>query len=301
MLVKLGGFRHFVRDRVDYLAAQGSFRQFGHGLSAEYLSLAKRLRLMWMHKTIRPDGEYLLRQCLRFACDGQPYFDLGSDRIFFHPERAVADEEAILQGALIILCEAYIRGQKFFFRRANIAPGDVILDLGGNLGTSALLFSRLTGSQGKVYSFEPVFHQLLQRNLRENAIDNVEVVAAGVGATSGEAVFAVTDIGIDSRFAPPSKGDKQGLNVPIIKLDDFVEQRQLQRLDFIKMDIEGAEELALRGAECLLAQFRPKLSIASYHTDFEGEKQHPKLLRLLREWGYQVEEIPNKHIYAWFD
>lgn len=306
VIAKITQLTQFACSLAGYFTTQGSFNQIDslpvRGVlesEARNLSLSEWLQLVRTNKTIRPDFKYLLQKRLRYAPDGQPYFDLGDERIFFYPDRLVEDEAAVVEGALIILNEAYLQGQGFFSRHVSIAPGDTIFDLGGNLGTSAMLFSRLTGPQGRVYSFEPIFHDLLQRNLVENGIENVEVIAAGVGATSEEVVFAVTDIGIDSRIARPSKGGRRRLSVPMMRLDDFVEQRQLQRVDLIKMDIEGAEELALRGAERVLARFRPKLTIASYHTDPEGEKQHPKLLRLLQEWDYNIEEIPYKHIYAW--
>lgn len=295
----------FIRDPVGYLTAQGFFDRINdlplRGVllaEAGQLSLAERLRLVRPFAPIRPDLYYFLQRRLRSAPNGEPYFDLGDVRIFFHPEYAVEDEAAAIHGALIILTEAYVDVPEFFSHHVSIEAGNVVLDLGGNLGTSAILFSRLTGSQGHVYSFEPVHHRLLQRNLAENGIRNVEVVAAGVGTESGEVEFAITDMGIDSRIANLSSSDRR-LRVPMTTLDEFVEQKQLQHVDFIKMDIEGAEERALRGAERVISRFRPKLTIASYHTDPEGEKQHPKLLHLLREWGYRVEDIPQKHIYAW--
>ena len=82
-------------------------------------------------------------------------------------------------------------------------------------------------------------------------------------------------------------------------LDAFVEERSVDRVDVVKLDVEGAEELVLRGSKRVIDQFRPKLTIASYHTDPDGDKQHPKLVALLRDWGYELEEVPGKHIYAW--
>jgi len=81
-------------------------------------------------------------------------------------------------------------------------------------------------------------------------------------------------------------------------VDRFVEERGLAQVDFIKCDIEGAEELAIRGAEKTIERFRPKWTISSYHTDPSGDAQHPKLVSLLTELGYTVRTVGGHHIYA---
>ena len=65
------------------------------------------------------------------------------------------------------------------------------------------------------------------------------------------------------------------------------------------MDIEGTEELAIRGAKKLIDKYRPKWSISSYHIGFDNEPQHDKLVTLLKENRYKIEEIKGSHIYAW--
>jgi hypothetical protein len=104
---------------------------------------------------------------------------------------------------------------------------------------------------------------------------------------------------IDCSIARAPSGHNVKLKISLTTVDEFVEQEKLPRVDFIKMDIEGAEEPALRGAMRTINRFRPKWSIASYHLDFAGEPQHPKLVRLLKESGYRVEEVEQQRIYAW--
>lgn len=240
----------------------------------------------------------LFMRRVRRAPDGAEYFDINGTKLFFRPDHQVASDADVLRGISLILEEAYVRPPDFFSPHVRIRPGDVVFDLGANVGTSAMLFSPLAGPTGHVFSFEPVFHQVLQRNLEENGIRNVTVVPSGVADRTGEIEFTITDAGIDSRIAT---GRARGRNeaMPVIALDDFVAARGLERVDFIKMDIEGAEELAIRGAFDLIARCRPRWSIASYHTDPTGEKQHPKLVRLLREQGYRVDEAGQSHIYAY--
>lgn len=305
MLAKLAWRRAFLRKPVRWLTAEGFFEQIDSPPLRDLLrddvngmGWRERLRLVSPFGRSRPDVRYFLERRLRSDDDGQPYFDLGELRLRFLPDRPVKDQDAALRGALLILIEAYVQTPGFFSTHVHVRPGDVVLDLGGNLGTSALLFSRLVGPEGHVYSFEPAFADVERRNLADNGARNVEVIPAAVGDRCSEVELTVTDEGIDSRLARPShRGGR--LRVPMTTLDEFVAQRRLQRVDFIKMDIEGAEELALRGAEQVIARFRPQLTIASYHTDLAGEKQHPKLVRLLRERDYQVEERGHRHIFAW--
>jgi len=74
---------------------------------------------------------------------------------------------------------------------------------------------------------------------------------------------------------------------------------ELERIDFIKIDIEGAEELAIKGAEKIIKEFRPKWSISSYHIDFNNEPQHQKLVNLMLKHGYKIKQVSKKHIFAW--
>ena len=247
----------------------------------------------------RPGLDDLLAKRVRRDPDGRPYFDLPAGTVHFLPrDRPVADEAAALRGALLIVREAYCGSSEFFHGSAQLRPGDVALDLGGNLGTSAITFARIVGKQGRVYSFEPVFHDLLRLNCANNGIaEIVEAVPTAVGESVGEVRFAVTDTGIDSRAAPPGK--EQTDVFPQTSVDAFVAERGLDRLDFIKMDVEGAEEPALLGGRETIRRFQPKFTIASYHTDIEGRRQHPRLLKLLGELGYATHELPGRHIYAW--
>jgi FkbM family methyltransferase len=143
--------------------------------------------------------------------------------------------------------------------------------------------------------------ELIVRNVEANGIPNVTVVPVGVADRSGEAEMHVGDALIDASVARAPSCARFRRTVPRVTLDEYVEREGLERVDFIKMDIEGAEELALRDARGVIERFRPRWSIASYHTDFEGDPQHPKLVRLLRDFGYTVREVERKRIFAWMN
>ena len=176
--------------------------------------------------------------------------------------------------------------------------GDVVFDVGAHIGTTAALFSRIIGPGGKVFAFEPDVVETLRRHVAENRLENVEVVATAVGAATGTAELSSGDSGLDSSLvhALPWHGRKK--TVPLVSLDEFVASRGIDRLDFIKMDIEGAEEPALEGSRQVIERFRPRWSISSYHTDASGDAQHPKLVRILERHGYSIHAINNFHIFA---
>jgi FkbM family methyltransferase len=148
-----------------------------------------------------------------------------------------------------------------------ISPASVVYDLGANTGIYTLLASR-RAPQGHVYSFEPFPRnvEFLARHLALNRITNCTVIEAAVGAASGWASFAAG--------AKPEMGsvDPGGdLRVKMVSLDELRQTASLPRPDLIKMDIEGGELEALRGASKLLREDRPVLYVATHSPQLERE------------------------------
>lgn len=144
---------------------------------------------------------------------------------------------------------------------------DVILDCGGCWGDTALFFSNETGPGGKIYSFEfiPSNIEIYRRNLQLNPhlATAIEIVANPVWDKSGQKLF-YKDHGPASTVSN-SKMENSSGETATISIDDFVEQKGLSRVNFIKMDIEGAELNAVNGARDTITKYRPKLAIAVYH------------------------------------
>jgi FkbM family methyltransferase len=146
-----------------------------------------------------------------------------------------------------------------------VSAGDVCIDAGGSWAETAAYFAVRAGEAGRVYSFEFIPNNLavFRANLELNpSLRTITAVPLPLWSHSGEALRFV-DRGCASRVA--AEGDGASLQATTISLDDFVRREQVPRVDFIKMDIEGAELPALRGAEATLRAFRPKLAIALYH------------------------------------
>jgi FkbM family methyltransferase len=147
-----------------------------------------------------------------------------------------------------------------------VERGDVVLDCGGCWGDTTLYFAHASRARVFVFEFIPSNIEALQRNLAMNpeVTDGVvEIVRQPVWSRSGRDVFC-DDKGPASRVSFESTGADEHV-VKTIAIDDLARDRKLERLDFIKMDIEGAELDALAGAAESIRRFRPKLAISVYH------------------------------------
>lgn len=151
------------------------------------------------------------------------------------------------------------------FARSCVADGDHVLDIGANIGYFTVQMASWVGAAGSVVAFEPVPAnlELLRRSIAENGFeDRVRVVSGVVAEATGEADLLSADV----RYAFNSGGshivnaaasdplDHRRLRVAKIQLDGFAMPRPVS---FVKIDVEGAEGLALRGGKELLARDRP--------------------------------------------
>ena len=159
------------------------------------------------------------------------------------------------------------------------APGDMAVDAGGCYGDTALYFAHKAGPQGRVASFEflPVNVSVFGRNMELNPdlAARIRLYERPVYSTSGQKLFVVGN-GPGTQVLPISS-DPKALKVQTLKIDDLVASGDFPRIDFIKMDIEGAELEALKGSESVLRQFKPKLAITVYH-DFNDFWTIPQYL-----------------------
>lgn len=146
-------------------------------------------------------------------------------------------------------------------------PGMTAFDLGANAGHLTLLLAQLVGREGRVHAFEPVPEdaRCLEETMRINALPNVTIHAAAVADRTGTAELAVAgafdgaarlaELAVENGAAT----GRRLVRVPVVSLDDFCAREGLERVDLVKMDVEGAERLALAGMEAVLARLRPVL------------------------------------------
>jgi len=148
-----------------------------------------------------------------------------------------------------------------------VSEGDVVIDGGGCHGETALYFASKAGSSGKVFSFEfmPENLSIFRRNMELNpaAAERVNLIEKPLWGRSGEKLY-IKGSGPSTRVSHRAlePGAKQ---IETLSIDDLIREKNLPKVDFIKMDIEGAELQALKGAEECIRKFRPKLAISIYH------------------------------------
>lgn len=170
-----------------------------------------------------------------------------------------------------------------------VRKGDIVLDCGANVGTFARF--ALTAGASKVIAIEPAPDNLecLRRNFKQE-IDDGRLLIYPKGVWDKEDFLELLvdpeNQAADS-FVIHREGAKAIAKIPLTTIDNLVTELKLERVDFIKMDIEGAEVKALYGAKATLAKFHPRMSLSVYH-DQAHPFEVPEAARAA--WpGYQTE------------
>jgi len=166
----------------------------------------------------------------------------------------------------------------------------IVLDIGANIGYYSLIAAGIV-KKGHIYAFEPDARSIFQirENLSLNHIKNADVVAAAVSDQDTGASFYAAgpeNIGM-SGLTQPENFTGTGVMVRTIRLDTWVVENQIKKVDCIKMDIEGAEYKALTGMKQLLQQFRPVLFIEISAALLERNgNTTSQIYELLDSYGY---------------
>jgi FkbM family methyltransferase len=144
-----------------------------------------------------------------------------------------------------------------------IKKGDVVIDLGGNIGLTSVYASILTGKKGKVFSFEahPETYKILKKNLKLNKCNNVTAKNLAISDTNCKGVI-YDNLDVNRGAASLIKKNKgqKSYQTYITTLDNIVSENGIEKVDFIKIDIEGYELKALKGFEQYL-KIHPKPSM----------------------------------------
>jgi FkbM family methyltransferase len=184
--------------------------------------------------------------------------------------------------------------------RRILKPGDVFVDAGANLGLLTLIASECVGPHGRVHAFEPYPRALerLRENLELNRVTNTVVIPKGCWSEAGAAsLFDFTDGGIDlpSMGRRPDRAVAGEVVIETVRIDDAVEPPATA----IKVDVEGAEWGALRGAERLLfGGAPPHLLLELNQRTSAPFGYHPLELVdwiLERAPGYRLHLLKSKH------
>lgn len=162
--------------------------------------------------------------------------------------------------------------RQYYFDRNSVricpAPGNVVIDAGGCFGDTAIYFAKSVGPAGHVYSFDPLpqHGKVIQHNICQNMVEKtVTYVPYAVGESANGLSPDASAAAHSNEAAPGFSMLHTRAEFPVTSIDDFCESNALHRLDFVKMDIEGFELKALKGAQRSIKQFQPALAISLYH------------------------------------
>lgn len=182
--------------------------------------------------------------------------------------------------ALLASKRKHVNYEKLIYLRS-INKGDVIFDIGANIGNFTKLFSILCGNKGEVHCFEPIpetYHALLRG---VNHLKNVRPKNLAAGHTKSRMPMSYDSS--DSEKASLSQtNNTEKREVEVIRLDDYISRLDLKRLDFVKCDVEGYELEALEGMKSSLEAFLPQICLevtVSYQKRIE-------IVNLLKSLGY---------------
>ena len=142
---------------------------------------------------------------------------------------------------------------------------DTVFDLGAFLGDTAYIFYKFLKAK-KIYAFEPDpdNFKILKENIKLNNLQDV-IFPLEIGVGKEKGFFYLEKSGGASSITNNHSKSKNKVKVKVVSIDDFVADNNIKKVDFIKMDIEGAEFDALKGAVKTLKRDKPDLLIAIYH------------------------------------
>ena len=173
-----------------------------------------------------------------------------------------------------------------------VNEGDVIYDIGANIGFVALVCASLCGEKGRVFAFEalPANIKRLKENISANHLGSrVTAVHAAVVDKSGPVTFLTHTSGAMGKAEGSAGRDEKysnSITVPGIGLDAYINDHNLPAPDLIKMDIEGGEGPALEGMQSLLEKKTPILLI-----ELHGEEAARQVWTILTAAGYEIQRM----------
>jgi FkbM family methyltransferase len=165
--------------------------------------------------------------------------------------------------------------------KKEIKKGDVVLDIGAHIGYYTIIFSELVGSTGKVYAFEPLpkNFQLLKKTVETNNLTNVEIFQNIVSDKNETLDFYTSKLDSVGNRMYNSDEAASKIEINSISIDEFLKNKS-NKVDFVKMDIQGAEVLAIDGMKETL--------------------QNNKKLKIIQEWWPEAikkyDRIPDSHL-----
>lgn len=171
-------------------------------------------------------------------------------------------------------------------------PNTNFIDLGGHIGSTSLLMSEILSNGNKIYTFEPVFHDILLKNIKDNLLDNkIVLYPCGLGNHVASITFPKINLSDYKNFGGTTfinnetNNNETLIDIPIYKLDSF----NLDNVSVIKIDVENMEIEVLEGAIELITKCKPAILIEAFDLD---KLKNSDIFNKLSSMGYIINAIP---------
>ena len=171
-----------------------------------------------------------------------------------------------------------------------------IIDAGGYVGDTALLFSSYTDKNIHVFEASPSNMDIIRETIRLNHLDNIVPVSKALGEKSGTATFSLGERNsCNSLVERPGYNYTDHIEVPVVTLDDYVRENNLE-VGLIKVDIEGGEQLLLKGAVETIRTQHPILLISIYHSANDFFEIKPMIEKICDKYTFRIIKPANSAI-----
>ncbi len=175
-----------------------------------------------------------------------------------------------------------------------IKRGDVVVDIGANIGYYSLIFLKIIGEEGRVFSFEPdpYCFNLLKKNIEINHYNNAMLIQKAISNENGRAKLYISDSYNANQTIHDLHDDRRSIEIETIRLDDYFRDYN-KRIDFIKIDTEGSEAKILQGMPLLLQKNKDiKIMAEFWPLGLKKSGADPaKYLELVLGYGFKIYDI----------
>lgn len=178
---------------------------------------------------------------------------------------------------------------KLYLDRADLRPGQTVLDLGAYAGGATYHFSRAVGPEGHVFAFEPdpASFDCLLRNISLHRLENVTPSPLGIWSETGRVMFQAEGSMGSAVVEASARSSDTKKWIDVISLSSFCEANGVARVDFVKLDVEGSEEPILGAAAAFIERYRPRMIVEPHVV--QGARSDPEVIRILESHDYAVE------------
>lgn len=164
-----------------------------------------------------------------------------------------------------------------------VAPGDVVVDCGAFVGGFSLMASEVAG---EVHLFEPGQDNFAAMQYNFDGKDHVVLNLRGLYDRTGTITFNVSSSGVEHSILEPDDHDVlRTETIDIVRIDDYAAERQLDRIDFVKVEAEGVEVEVVHG----IGELRPAKIAVDVSPERDNESPHDEIAAYLEERGYETQ------------